>query len=208
MKYLNSPHLLLTLLAIFLMPTFATAHKINVFAYESDNTIYCEANFSGGRAAQNTTIEVIDENSHQLILTGTTNELGKFEFPIQEGMRNNNTNLIIIAESGDGHKNSWRLPAEEYLYSAKNEGKKTPALPQPRHTATLTKNTHQSIDEQAIEKLIETVIQRELAPIKRSLAQQKNTGPTAKDIFTGLGYIFGLAGLIVLISSKNKGRKK
>ncbi len=207
MKYLNSPHLLLSLLAIFIMPTFATAHKINVFAYESGNTIYCEANFSGGRAAKNTTIQVTDEDSHQLMLTGTTNELGKFDFPIQEEMRNNNTNLIIIAESGDGHKNTWQLPAEDYLYSVKNEQITTPAPPPPHETTTLTKNTNQSIDQQAIEKMIEKVIQRELAPVKRSLAQQVSTGPNAKDVFSGLGYIFGLAGLIVLIRSKKKGTK-
>lgn len=204
MKSPHTPHLILALLLFFFTPTLATAHKINVFAYESGGTIYCEANFSGGRAAQSTTIKIIDTDSHQLIITGTTDEHGKFEFPIQEDMRSNNTNLTIVAQSGDGHKNTWQLPAEDYLHPAKNQQVTTLAPSPPHQTTIRTTNTNQSIDEQAIEIMIEKVVQRELAPLKRSLARQKNQGPTAKDIFTGLGYIFGLAGLIVLIRSKKK----
>ena len=207
MKYFHTPHLVLVLLVVIFTPTFVAAHKITVFAYESGNTIYCEASFSGGRPAQKTTIEIVNTDNHQLMLTGTTDELGKFEFPIQEEMKRNHTNLTIIANSGDGHKNTWQLPADDYLQASNLEQIDTIIPAQPRRKTTPTTTLKPSIDEQAIEKMIEKVIQRELAPIKRSLAQQISTGPNAKDVFSGLGYIFGLAGLIVLIRSKKKGAK-
>lgn len=206
MKYSNTPYLFIILLIIAFTPSLATAHKINVFAYESNNTIYCEASFSGGRPAQNTTIEVVNADDQQLILKGTTDELGKFEFPIQQKMKNNNTNLTIIANSGDGHKNSWQLPAIDYIHSTKilQNGIITPPTTH-KNSTSITTTQQPGNYEQIIESTVERVIQRELAPLKRALAQQQNTGPNAKDIFSGLGYIFGIAGLLVLIRSKKKG---
>lgn len=208
MKHILTSYIFYVLLLIIVFTaTFASAHKINVFAYESSNSIYCEATFSGGRPAQKTTIEIVNTDNHQLLLTGTTDELGKFSFPIQEEMKSNSINLLIVAESGDGHKNTWQLPAEDYLHSTKVS--QTDNLsPQPPHKKISHTTTNSlTVDEQSVERMIEKVIQRELAPIKRNLAQRESAGPSAKDIFSGLGYIFGLAGLTILIRSKKKGEK-
>lgn len=206
MKHTLTSYIFFVLLIIVFTATFASAHKINVFAYESSNSIYCEASFSGGRPAQKTTIEIVNADNHQLLLSGTTDELGKFSFPIQEKMKSNSINILIVAESGDGHKNTWQLPAEDYLHSTKISQTDSISPQPPRIKTPHTTTSNLTVDEQSFERMIEKVIQRELAPIKRNLAQRESAGPNAKDVFSGLGYIFGLAGLTILIRSKKKGK--
>ena len=56
-----------------------------------------------------------------------------------------------------------------------------------------------------LEATIESVLDRKLKPITRMLADIQQEGPTVKDIFAGIGYIFGLIGVAAYFySRKNK----
>jgi hypothetical protein len=66
-------------------------------------------------------------------------------------------------------------------------------------------------DCQALEAAIQQqkgVISRELGQIKREIAALRNdlSKPGIQDIIAGLGYIFGLAGIWLYVSSKKSGR--
>jgi nickel transport protein len=52
----------------------------------------------------------------------------------------------------------------------------------------------------AVREEVAEVVSRELAPIKRELRQSRE--PDLRDILGGIGYIFGLAGLLAYARSR------
>jgi len=101
------------------------AHKIRIFAWEEGGTIKTETQFSGGRAAKNAAVSVINEGNNQQLLSGTTDIHGFFSFTIPEAAKENRYDLNIVVNSGDGHKNNWPLKAADYL----QETAPPPSLP-------------------------------------------------------------------------------
>ena len=57
-----------------------------------------------------------------------------------------------------------------------------------------------------LEAVIETVLDRKLKPITRMLADLEQKGPSIKDIFAGIGYIFGLVGVAAYVHGRKKGQ--
>lgn len=84
-------------------PAFALAHKINIFAYIDNQTVYTESYFSDGKPVRNGTITVVQQNKH-ILLHGKTDAQGLFNFPLTE-----QETLIIEINGGMGHKNSFTL---------------------------------------------------------------------------------------------------
>ena len=66
---------------------------------------------------------------------------------------------------------------------------------------------HSTSDEELIRRVVEEVLDKKLSPLKRMLVESKNQGPSLQDILGGIGYIFGLAGIITYFKSR-KGEKK
>ncbi len=197
--------LLCTLIvSLFLLNTDAAqAHRVRLFAYESGGNISVEAAFSGGKPAKMAEILVHSSPSELVLLTGQTNEEGLFTFPIPEKAREMHTDLKIIINIGEGHKNHWMLKAEDYLDTSPSS---SPLHPSP----TITKAEEEGEDfspsiqiEQALlQKVVEESLDRKLAPIKRMLAENLDRKPRLHDILGGIGYLLGLAGLVAYFRSK------
>ncbi len=86
----------------------AMAHKVNVFAYVEDNTVYTESYFPDGRKVESGTIEVLNSAGDKLA-TGTTDSDGNFSFPLPA--KKEDLTIVIIASMG--HKNSYLLKKSE-----------------------------------------------------------------------------------------------
>ncbi len=99
--------LLLAVLCPLLAATNALAHKVNIFAYVEDGTVYTESYFPDGRKVQGGTVEVYDAAGKKLV-SGTTNENGEFNFPLP---KKEDLTIVIIASMG--HKNTFVLKREE-----------------------------------------------------------------------------------------------
>jgi nickel transport protein len=199
------------LFVIFLIPALcrpSLAHKVRIFAWQDGNNIVTESKFSGGRPAQNATVSVIDLQNGQRLLSGTTDTEGLFSFPLPVS---SSKELQIIVDGGDGHKNSWKYTLEDPsseqeipppLATATNATKQLPNQPEPGKTE---ENTFQPIAASELTRIVETALDKKLAPIKRTLAENSEKGPTLQDIFGGIGYILGLAGIAAYMQSlKNK----
>ena len=206
--------------AIIVLATFilccsvAQAHKIRVFAYAGDGKITAEAAFSSGRPAKNSQVTVHNGNGDTL-LTGTTNDKGIFRFTIPRQAKATGMDLKIVVDVGEGHRGSWLLNASDYGgaqsadsavgSSAKNSyngesnekssGEGSSAAP----PATPSANNPNC---QGIEAAVETIITKELAPLKRMIAQQRVHQTSLQDIIGGLGYILGLAGILFYFKAK------
>ena len=209
MRYVTLLKMILPILLIFLNSPYSQAHKVRVFAWEEGGIIKTETQFSGGsgRAAKKAAITVISEQDKQELLSGTTDDQGFFSFPIPEAAKKNRYNLEIIANSGDGHKNSWHLSAADYLQGEEND------VPQPSPPVFLPAPQNQPdqhgvsaciLNEQQLTRIIESTLEKKLAPVKRSLAIQQETGPSLQDILGGIGYILGLAGITAYFKSQKK----
>ena len=183
------------------------AHKVRIFAWQDAGSIITESKFSGGRAAQQVTVSVVDMDSGSQLLSGTTDTDGLFSFPIPDSGAKK---LEIIVDGGDGHKNSWKFELEE---SSPTDTRPQPhiegqAEEQVELQSTVDKpddNVSAPIDSEELTRLIEEVMDRKLAPIRRSLAENSEKGPTIQDILSGIGYILGLAGIAAYMQSlRNK----
>ena len=208
MKRLTIIQLLFIILLIPAMCTSSLAHKIRVFAWQDGGNIVTESKFSKGRPAQNVTVSVSEIETGKTLLSGTTDSQGIFSFPIP---KTESKELKIIADGGDGHKNSWNYTLDDTtpagssgppLQSKTMTTKQLPAQPTAKEAA---EKTLQTITISELTRIIETTLDKKLAPIRKTLAENSEKGPTLKDILGGIGYILGLAGIAAYMQSlKNK----
>jgi nickel transport protein len=208
MKRVTLLQLLFIILFIPIMCRPGFAHKIRIFAWQDGENIITESMFSRGRPALNATISVIEIGTGKELLSGTTDAEGLFSFPIPQ---NDSKELKIIVDAGDGHKNSWNFTLEDSAPNDKNSSPlqlKTPAdrqVPNPQISEEGTVNTLQTISTSELTRIIETALDKKLASINRTLAENSEKSPALQDILGGIGYILGLAGIAAYMQSlKNK----
>jgi len=189
------------------------AHRVNVFAWVEGKTIYTTAKFSGGKVARESRVEVYDSQK-KLILQGQTDKQGAFSFPVPK-----TDNLEIVVEAGTGHRGSWQVKKSELTSATATESPNPddsapttsilkPAAETVTATAVATVNPDPQISSAELEKIVEKVVNRSLTeklhPLMQMLAEIRNPDPGLKDILGGLGYIFGLVGIVAYIKSRKQ----
>lgn len=203
------------IIAIFLcqcaLPLFvgsASAHRVNVFAWAEGDKIYVESKFSGGKKVKAGKLQVLDSKG-AVLYAGQTNDQGEFSFKVPKA-----TDLRILIDTGQGHQGEWTIRAAELsdmpLTTAKETS--TPNVMQSDKSnsvalkfvdsGTAAPDAVSQSDE--LEAVIESILDRKLKPITRMLADMHQKGPTARDIFAGIGYIVGLAGIAAYVHSRKK----
>lgn len=206
MKHLSLLALMLALLLAATTNSFA--HKVRIFAWEEGKEIITESKFSGGKAARNVQVSVVDMVTGKELLTGTTDNEGLFRFPVPKGA---GVELENIVDGGDGHKNSWKhsltveseggsKPSPKVVKAKTGDTAKPAGVP----TSTAHGEIQQTIDTEQLTLLIEEALERKLGPIRKSLAENSEKGPTLQDIIGGIGYIFGLAGIAAYMRFRKK----
>jgi nickel transport protein len=106
LKRVGSSLALLVLLLLVAAP--AMAHKVNIFAYVENGTVYTESYFPDGKAVEDGSIEVLDGAGKKL-LEGKSDKDGRFSFPLP----GKKENLTIVINATMGHKNSFVLKKSE-----------------------------------------------------------------------------------------------
>lgn len=186
------------LLIILLLPGQAQAHKINVFAWVSGDTVTVESNFSAARPLINGTVTVSDKASNTLLLKGTGDRKGVFTFTIPAIAKQKAMDLLIVVAGSEGHQNQWVVPAAEYLPEHEST---TPTAPQ---ISAASAPSPTNIDNAQLKQIVQEAIRQELAPIRRSLAKADEKKPTFQDIMGGIGYLLGLAGLVSWMKNRRQ----
>lgn len=177
------------------------AHKVTVFAWVEGGTVHTESKFSGGRQAKGARIEVYNQAGEKL-LEGRTDDQGRFDFepPGPEALR-----IVLVA--GAGHRNEWRLAAEEF--DNRPAAEDTGDRPAPQVTAPTapparaSRNETITLTRAELEELIEAALDKKLAPVVHRLAQL-GQGPRLPDIIGGIGYILGLVGLAAYLKARRR----
>jgi nickel transport protein len=194
----------LVILALAMYATPALAHRVIIFAYAEGNTIHTESKFVPDTPVRQGKIEVMDKKTGKVLLTGLTDDQGKFSFKIPATAVAQKMDLNIVIEAAMGHRGSWLLKAASYLPNANLAPAApipvtaiTPATPSPG-TKTV------SVDRQALEAALNNALIRQLGPINEKLTELTIHRTTLPDVLGGIGYILGLFGLWAYFQSTRK----
>ena len=188
--------LYLILIFIFLIivvvniPVFA--HKVNIFAYVEGDRVYTESYFNDGKKCIDSKIEVFDKQGDKL-LEGLTDEEGEFSFEIpQEG------DLKIVLTASMGHRAEYSILADELRDTA---GSNKDELEEP---VSVVSPEISSLDLKEVQSLIEEVLDKKLEPIMREIKKSKTDKISPTEIIGGIGYIFGIFGIIAYFLSRKR----
>jgi len=186
--------IILFLTAIILIGSHvpALAHKVMIFAWVEEDTVFTESKFSGGKKAINAPVVIFDKDGKKL-LEGKTDNKGEFSFKIPKV-----TDLRIVLNAAMGHKAEWTVTESEIREAGAIVEKKKAAEPSGPIPVGLSK--------EEVQKIVEDSLDKKLRPIVRMITESKNKGPSLTEIIGGIGYIFGLMGIALYFINRGKKR--
>lgn len=206
---------ILVILALGVLATPALAHRVLVFAYAEGDTIHTESKFIPDTPVRQGKVMVLDAKTGKELLTGQTDDKGKFSFVIPAEARAERMDLKIVAEAAMGHRGEWLLKADSYLAGGKSAAApaaKT-ASPPPETPVTAAPaapppvapgGKAPEVNQQALEGILNQALERQLAPVKEMLTELTVHRTSLADILGGIGYILGFFGLWAYFQSKRK----
>jgi len=201
----------------------ADAHRVNVFAYVEGDTVHVECSYSKSDRVRFGEVEVSDPATGKVYLTGKTDEKGNFVFPVPAEARAAKADLRLRLRAGEGHQNDWTVAADEYLSAAPTapaapsaaapQSEKTApaapatAVPAPASPATATAAPTQTPVDMAalqatVQAAVEAGVEKKITPLRKILLDEKEKGPGLTEIFGGIGYLLGIAGLLAYARSR------
>ncbi len=201
----------------------ALAHRVNVFGWSEGNTVQVESRFSDSSPVKQGKIEVLSLADGRVLKTGSTASDGTWSFTLSEGAAPKGVKIQLSA--GEGHAASWEMKPEELPASAVKKSRKKAAEgdragekagSEKKSRVTQSASAEASSGAAAevltvaraeIERIASEAAEEKAAPLRRQIAElQAASGPSAKEIIGGIGWIFGLAGAWALGAAS--GRKK
>jgi nickel transport protein len=192
----------------FLSAHSAFAHRVSVFAWVDGDKIYLESKFAGGHPVKSGKVVVTDPQGVEL-LSGVTNDEGEYSFKIPK-----RTDLKIVLIAGQGHQAEWTIHKAEMgdlpAGTASETSAEKAGPSEQKSAVTKTSAANESVmpgvamSQKELEAALESVLDQKLKPITRMLADLEQGGPSIKDIFAGIGYIFGLVGVAAYVQSRKK----
>lgn len=186
---------LIPLAVTFFVVPYAIAHRVYLFAWVEGDLVCTESYYSGNRAVRGGEVRVLDLRGREL-LRGKTDEEGRFSFPLP-----GKQTLRILLEEATGHRAEYVLKTEEMTQT-----EESPKVENQEDGPVVPKQAESIPELDQIRKVVEEVLDTRLKPLQRSIARmEQERGPSLSDIFAGLGYIFGLMGIVVYIKSRKKG---
>ena len=184
------PWLFAAVLAALLCCRNACAHKVNIFATVEGNVIKGESFLSGGGRPKGCLVEFFGADGKKLG-EARTNDKGEFAFKPRV-----RTDHRIMLDMGDGHRAEFTIKADE--------------LPA---TLAHADDVHTSPAEGAgerggatmpdIEERVSKAVAKELRPLRRQIDHLENQ-LRLRDVLGGIGYIFGLAGVVLYLKCRQR----
>jgi nickel transport protein len=191
------------LLSVLTSTTPALAHRVLVFAYAEGDTIHTESTFVTDTPVHQGKILVQNRKTGQVLLTGQTDDQGKFSFKIPAAAVAQKMDLLIVVEAAMGHRGEWLLKADSYLPGATTGKTAAPAPAPATATSPVAPGTKAAnLDRQMWEEALNKALERQLAPIREKLTELTIHRTSLPDIIGGIGYILGLFGLWAYFQSK------
>ena len=197
---------------VFAGASFASAHRVNIFAFVDGDAVQVECGFNRSQKVKQGTVEVFDATTGARVLQGTTDDNGVFRFPVTAELREagHDLNLRIIA--GEGHQNQWKLSKEDFSLGADSKTAvstvKLEILNKEAETNTASPKIYSQEElDAALKTAREQTEMQVIAPLRKQLAEAQQPKITWRDIVGGLGWCLGLGGLFAWISTRRQKNK-
>jgi len=199
---LNGAALRAAMLAFLLANVPASwAHKVHVFAVGEGKSISGYAYFSGGSRVRRMPVKVFTTDG-RVVGETTTDDKGEFRFEIPGP-----ADYRLVLETPDGHRAETTVPADDF--APEEEDRPAPAPPAPgpggKTAAASSVRTapapERCLQEAELEKVIDHCLTRRLRTIEERLDRYEQK-VRLHDVIGGIGYIFGVFGLLALVQSK------
>ena len=212
------------LLSLFLsislgFSSLARAHNVVGGVYAEGFTIEGEAGFSNGSMANAGTVVKVSDTSGTPLGEAVTDDQGYFVFTAKKRITH-----VFEINMGAGHILRMQLPAEELPDNLDDKSASQPSSNSAASTNDITQtsdsngqvaNADQATSNQAvIQKEIQKQIQNQITPLMLEKAIAKQIKPLRReisalkeksgmrDIIGGIGYIFGLLGLVAFLRER------
>ena len=199
---------LFLIIIVINIPIFA--HKVNIFSYVEGNKVYTENYFSDGTKCVSSKMEIFD-NQGKKLLEGLTDQEGNFSFeiPQEEG------DLKIVLTASMGHRAEGIIRADELRNTTglvqenleEPTSKETTESVKVHMTGEENKVVSAEISAQnlkEVQSLIENILDEKLTPIMREIKKSQEGKISPTEIIGGIGYIFGIFGIIAYFLSRKK----
>ena len=215
-------------LAAFILGTAASAlaHRVNIFAWTEGNEVVAECGFNGGNKVKQGQVLVFDAASGAKLIEGRTDDFGVYRFPISAEGKAHGVRIVIKA--GEGHQNEWTVEAAELaaIQPATAVASASSAAPaaaasstqaaivapaaatsgaQPKPTQGANKAPAQqaaNINAAELQSIVNTALDVKLGPIRKELAEMRVARPGFSEIFGGIGWLVGLAGIALYFKGR------
>jgi len=200
MKALCSLFILMSFLLSFSSPTLA--HNVVGGVYVNGFDIEGEAGFSNGAMANAGTVVKISDISGIPLGEVITDDQGYFVFTAKKRITH-----VFEINMGAGHTLKMQLPAEELPDSLDSTTIINAAsVSSPNET---TQEAEQQIitNEQITSLMLEKAIAKQIKPLRKEIQALKEKSGL-RDIIGGIGYIFGLLGVVALLRERRLKAKK
>lgn len=179
----------------FITVPHAYAHKVYLFAWIEGEMVHTDSYFPNKKKVIGGLVRVFDSSGRKLV-EGKTDEGGAFSFKIPK-----KTDLRIVLEATMGHKTEYLLPADEVpeVTTTSEQTNGRIKLKKDQSSAPVQVNV------ELIRIMVEKALDSRLKPISKTLAEmQEEKGPGFTEIIGGIGYIFGIMGLILYFINRKK----
>jgi nickel transport protein len=164
------------------------AHRVNIFAQVEGDSIVGQCYYSDGAPVRNQNIEVF-RSSGEKLMELQTDSGGNFRF-----IPRIKDDLKIVLYAGMGHRAEITINANDLPEITATKARKPETST--RKVETVVKKAE--LDEEALRKVVEAAVEEKFNTLRQLIMkQQKSISLTT--IIGGIGYIFGIFGLIVLL---------
>lgn len=188
---------LAAMLAFLLSSGPALAHKIIGSGWTDGGDIEGEIGFSNGdMASKGTVVEVYDDKDNK-IGEATVGDDGLFRFTPTRAIAH-----TFVANMGAGHVARFTMNVDELPEIGASSPKGSMASTT-APTSTPPLNTSATYDATALQAMIAKAVRKEVQPLRKEIASYKEKN-NLQSILGGVGYIFGLFGVVFYLMARRK----
>ncbi len=197
--------IMISLMILFAMPSISQAHKIKLFASAEGDTISGYVYFPGGGRAKNAKVQVFAPDGRLLVET-KTDEKGNFNF--QAKFRCDHK---IVLDTGDGHRAVFVVGADELpetlpLLPTAGQAKVKETKKEKTNLENVKSPSSKkelNVSAQEVGRIVEKVVARHIRPLQEQIDSYESK-VRLHDILGGIGYLFGLMGIVMYIRNRKK----
>ena len=210
----------------------AQAHRVNIFAWTEGDQVVAECGFNGGNKVKQGQVVVFDAATGAKIVEGLTDDQGVYRFSVPAAGKAHGVRIVIKAGEGhqnDWTMDAAELaavqpadPASAAASAASGAASQaqtstavsgatpaaTPAATagtQPPATQKTDKAPAQqtaNISAAELQGIVNTALDVKLGPIRKELAEMRVARPGFSEIFGGIGWLVGLAGIALYFKGR------